>query len=1238
MGCIIAAESNRSSKGDIIMQEVNGKNIGKEDLNQNVSAYCEQKVANAHIRPANKCTWPNVKQDHQYLEKDYFVMNAAADDKETVKQFCAAQNKKSVVPEAKQAARRQLRQDFSQKYNHAALNKAYSEAMYADARASFTRADDYDVFISLMNTETSYRAYFENKRFYDVMTKGTPEEKKEAVTRKIEELGNMDLSFIDMTDDAGFVEHFDEYRKLEPFMYGGSRLMEFAAHLGVDMKDPRFDKFHLNRQMLSAVNDIAAQKQFLISSPVYDVVDMEAMSPEQLTNLSQNVEPHFFVDIVQHSLEIANAKAPDAEAGMEISGRKLLFNTKLPPAERLAQTRQIYNDSITVAEIRQYVIPAQNREAQRQNAPAAVEEAPAEALHDTPDGYFAKAVEEAIESTADVMDGSEEQKVWKNIESILVERRLQKEYSQYVQEHGEPTPEEFERQYGEDRYKYEMAKLQNIPGITDIFDGITGEAFEQLTTRILLGETEPVDELEQKIADVEKANKELDALKNSNPNAYYEKKQAYYTDKIKKNVQKIDKIIGGFSVSPEEIEAMVSRERIDRHEKAAKLIRETEIAQKGANYLGNTHLDTIFDRIIGVLGNTDGTEQANKENAEIFSRLGGLTQESNEARRDIIIKILNETNKLQPDDLKPDVQLEQGPEETQEAFEKRKAEAVESKRFENAVEKYSAGYLGFDLAKTSGGFAGVGVEFTAEAKLKFNAQMKYLVDLGSEIRNEIDKYGNETLFTIPLDKLTDPGKVLQLGSNKEFTGINKYFTDIATKMLVQQNPQAQNAQPKPNLSGQTYTRDDIVFTKPLAERSITGFDSLRTSYREFYNKLYDADHFYNFNNSRQYKDLLGALKDADNILGKMKDDSPEKDKQKLFDALAKVNKCSNEYLSKRPEKEGDDIRNTRRDICSQILSYSDPFVVSEKLEKTTDYRKDGNFMKLLDANRNITRRKEQALAKINEGIENYRNLPDKETDAAKALGTALKRRETLRKEFIDHKTFDKNNEKGKVRYHIAAILCCEQIAAGRHDSKLLDNEGMKTIVDDLANSRSFRKMVTEMTPDKALSMLSWNSDKLIDHMESYMLEEEKERFEQLRNGDLQDALYEVNARNARNELAKMEANPESLDKEKAFRLMLKVNACEIVCPQNLGGEVKQSTVNKLVENTMKQSYVKNAAQNLTAEKINDFLAEGGTDRLDAELRNARQEAMNRRAPQNAANHARNNNAPVKDQNDLQAGF
>ena len=830
-----------------------------------------------------------------------------------------------ISAEENRNAREKRKIDLSRKIFAEELKKACVIAEFSP------ETDENSTVLGLLQHEIDPFAQVANRRFYRIMKSGTQEEKQQELSKKLEQISGLDLSFIDLADDDAFVRDYEKYRRIRQ-IGSAQKLLEMAQQVGLNIEEPRFRRFRDNVKLLDEVIGAVKIKETIITNPVYDAVDIEKLTEEDITAFANDQETYgkSFSNAV--SAWLPAVKAPKRAAAAD---KRVLLNAAVPAKDRLKKFG-------TGAEI-------PSNAAQQGSAQPVL---PAFSV-DTPNQYFTKNLRNKLEDAAKVGIGRDDD----NYLPFVI-RRMQKEYASLRKQGKELSEEEFTQKFGSRAMRDGVKKLAAVPGIKNALEEMKPDTFE----KIVFGDIDALDAFDGQLTDLieqEEARLAGKERKKDPP----QKKEPSFADQIKSireaedrkgidhyrkiledNIAEIQKVNSDFTMTEEEKEAMLSQDRIDRHKAAVELL-----AQVNWNVRNASRADTndTFRNIAGYLCKSEEKDGAIKENEEILRNLSGTTPASDRYRRNMLGAILKSANSLSYENgYKPSAakglywhNLKDGQNRI----------LYEQQVFDLAKKSYRSAKIAENIKDTFEKTESSGYKLSEEADARFRMQRESLAQYHAPLTNIVDIYANEELFVFPIHKLDKKTIEALAKNNREKWGsLPERYKNHPLHPDFRNNIK--------NLSNSCSEKYDETALDAAAlpgERIVTGCRSLRATYKQFYDELKNADHFYNFNNSPQYTKVLDELRRADTFLAGISGDVPENKQNDLRKIMKDVNDAAAAY---RTEKEAakpaaGSIRARRVDICRRIESYSRLLYKEEpgkQYEKAAD---DARFMQFLETHK-----------------------------------------------------------------------------------------------------------------------------------------------------------------------------------------------------------------------------------------------------------------------------------------------
>lgn len=941
----------------------------------------------------------------------------------------------AVVGKNEREAREKLRTDFAAAHWQTILKNELIDNRF--------RLPSRHCYIFL-NHELTEEAEVENKRFERIMNSGTDEEKRREVARKIEEFGKMDPSSLDFSDDGAFVKNYEKYHQFR-LVSDVQNVVAVANSVGLDLSEPRFAQFCEKAKPLGSYMLPLGGKVKTLSQTMYSYVDIEKISPDDAQELSNaadennsfenalNMQYSLRGDLTEESIRICsdNALSPAKKyaAVKEISNRdSALFTAS---RERLSHEQEAY-DRLSEEEKRNYVKP--------DTLPA-----------DSPDRHFDNLYKHAAQVIAAHPYRDFRRNGTEGVAQILAVYRMQQEYNRLLAAGTAPEGEDFYRQYSFQRLYADKHLVLGEPE----FKRIAGEIGENSYELLVCKDRAELKSLDETVkATAQRVQEEING-----------DKTAYYRSKVVANVDRIRASLP-FNMTEAEIDAMVSPDKIEKHEIAKNLIRENDKKQMQAPIKAGTSFATSFSRMAFMLEKPENEPGAAEYNKELFTRLTDTSEEGDAFRRKTVLDILNAVNRLTVESVK---------------------NKSEDEVFNYAVRNYNISGIAFEIGNVVANLNSIGCALTPEAAEKFKNQLQYLTNLGTMAINVVDRYADEKSLFFPLEKVDIETAAAMANSDdaelkSASTECFKYITE---------RDQYDAFLNSPSLAGQTYTEQDLIITEPDSTRCVSDCSDIRREYANFYRKLKDADHFYNRNNSAEYTELLKALEKTDKILAGFEGNMIPRDRQQtLRDALDEVNSRAAAYHDKKINEPQTANRAKRIAICKSITGYNRKFLNADEagqMRTNGNYALDSKFMNFVRSSNAYTERKAQKAADeysaekaapVNAKIAERERLFNSglhKTEAERAKiqtlepGTTAARAQTKAVEARDELTnligrseIDRN----KARRLMATVVCCDRINSLNKVRKNMTEDEIESIITRVCEDRAFIRLTNSLNSDK----------------------------------------------------------------------------------------------------------------------------------------------------------------------------
>lgn len=1032
MDMIISVRKKLKGRG-IRMKKINVKEIVKlqSEYSDLISALAENIPDFGSLTPERTEEIINAQRD------DFPVFELPSADRKEIVSALRERDGGYVVPSSQRAYRQQTQEIFCRKKWEVELRMEMTKAKY-----SFENARTLRTFLSFENTP---EANMENERFHRVMTSGTPEQKKEEIARRIEAIGEMDFASVDLTDDRAIAENYEKIFRMAN-MVDAQNVQRAAREVGLDLTEPRFAKYCEKALSANALWQPIGYKFKELVNPLYAHVYAEKVPYSVVTE--EDIEVPGFDTLPMDHENLFNKNADET--------MQVFVDPSLTPAERWEKAQKI---NLPKAELYRNSLSAAAAEKERFNALSAEEKEnyvpPYTPLADTPDGYFAALHKHLSEQTRGGYENYLDTN-GKKLSEVVAVYRMQKEYTDLLAAGKAPSGEEFHKRFGTLRFEAEGSACLSGFGFVGVAAGLTEDEYEC----IAVGDKKVMKDISDRAL---AAVKNDAALRRENPHDYYRAK-------ILQNIEKIRSFHPGFTMTDEEVEAMITPERIAMHDEAKKVIDGTVSRMNRASYMANGEFDPVFKRIVQFLGKRPEEEGAEEYNRELYAKLIDVSADGEAFRRKTFLDIMNRVNEFSPDDFKG---------------------KTEKESFELSLRKYELGRLAFDIKNVADSLSTVGLGLSEEAKARFKGQYEYLTDLGSVAVNNVNKLGDDMLFTMPLHKLNaDMLAPMFADRDPVFSqGVTAAFNIVSDeknygKML--------NA---PSKAGVVYREEDVVSVAADDERTVEDCASVRETYAKFYRELRSADHFYNFNNSDEYKKLLTSLEKADKVLAGIGGGYvPEKSLQQLRDAMKDVNDNAKTYSAKKSREAANDIRTRRIGVCNRITTYNkilfsekegfnreglaaaDPkFNAFVRTVAQTQMKRNEEIVREHFAEKDtpVDEKTAEREATFNAGLRKTQAEREKidrmrrSTAGRKAQILAVKARDGLT-DLVGRSGIDQN----KARLLMATVVCCDSLVKSDRANENLSHEDINALITKVYEDKAFKRLTADITSDKLNEFLT----------------------------------------------------------------------------------------------------------------------------------------------------------------------
>lgn len=912
------------------------KEISSYNGDGNYYSFCENETQNMlkeHLNEDGSLNEESVRELRERTKDEYFFSVPA--DKEALEHDLKERIPGALITDENVInERKNLRTDLCKKIFRYSFNRSETLLRYPQVTNRTLKG-----LIFPGDDEASVR---KNERFMRVMSTGTPEEQKEILSQKIEEIGNWDLSSIDFTDDKAFVENIEKILTVRYFADPQNVIKDARDIYGIDFTEPRFANFCKNCAVMSPLWGSIGSKINIMTAATYDFVDCAKLT-------SDDYEPIESIPATENSPATAplEGHAMILTDNPDFLPNQDLLNKSLSVQERFDKAKEDIGDIFhTVSNMEK-----------RKNEKRPDDKELRHALNDFSDNYLHTNIRNACDSLLRVSDPDYAETKTARIARVVAvyDLLLQQQTSRDDRSH-----------FNDELLNQATDAYLNDPTFLEMVNTLNNDDIDE----IAFGNLDKIDSVVNTIDIQIKRNTKLREAGKAVPHAAFDHRPVpdkktdpvgYYMRKLNDNIDIIRQYDPTFSMTEEQKRAIVNPERIAMHERA-KNIAAGMLTYEGKPvpncYVGKRTVE--FARIQWYLIKRGGTEEDKAFNEELFNKLPAHTAEGDAFRKKLFIDTMNELNAVDPD-----------------MFSKAH---TEQEIFDYCCDNYARFQISFELTNISSNLVSDGYGFTEAGKAKFDAQFRYLADVASSGMNVINHAADEDFLTFPSElinaRIADafPGaqKNLELMTNdsdKKFSvcAVNTLSLDVLKDDSI-------NARLKKNTDAgvKHYSLDDLEDKSPLEDRVVDSLPNLRDKFAAAYKTLKNADNFYNLQNSTQYKNMLTALSSAVKTFGSVKGEIKGADTQKIYNAVKDVLDASDKYSKYAKPLKKDVNRQTRYDTATKLITLCKLITKGTEASELTDAAADKDFCLF------VKTANEKALEKTADEFYNRENLSERE--------------------------------------------------------------------------------------------------------------------------------------------------------------------------------------------------------------------------------------------------------------------
>lgn len=764
-----------------------------------------------------------------------------------------------------------------------------------------------------------------NKEYFEAysLPEDSPERKaamQKIMTDRMEEYGNINFDSYDIADESNFAEKYRSDFAMPRQCLNIENMRSTAMDFGVDFTSPRLEKFCRNAVVADSLLGAIGVQEKVLGNELYSEVDLNKLSVEEAAEVYEVFFDDDRIDSCSLMKPLTDMKG---NLKAEFGG---FFRGELTPAERVEYTRKFRPDMHDLNKNNQQaraleraqaktMTPAQKAEFENRRVPTG----------DLSDNYFSECMEKHLNvlrnsfgynnefisaggTDPDIKKGNFElfrQDGINSVSHILSAYQIKEEYTKKLK-NGEITGEtEAYVQFHSSLFEKRASELAKNPALKQVIDGMTQDDYNRLCSG---SEAEIYDILHNKMPE---AQRTLDE-KAANEPAH---DKEYFRNKVLANIEIIKTAVPDFQMSEEEIDAMVSDERIKMHLAAKEKIKDfAEKENIASNTIGSVPLE--LTRCISYKMDTSGTPEAQEKNREMLENFTAANQAGDNFRRQLYLDILNDANKLNPDDYI--------------------GEKSEKQLFDMALRDYENGKLGWGCVDIGNNKTNLtGFSLNSEKMESFKEQIPALTGLGPAVSVIVENMSNEDYFTVPFDKLSEEQSIM-LGT----VGTPEAMNMFSKAMLYQQNEKdLAELSSERELFGKTYSEKDLENFVPDRTRVLDDVGELGKTVNGIYTELKKASSVFSRTDSMEYRELLESLEKADKTLNGVSGPVSEEKAQKIYECMTDIKLKSNEYVRKKQNDPKNATRRKRIELSKEALALSSR-LVSHNVKNA--YR-DGNF-------------------------------------------------------------------------------------------------------------------------------------------------------------------------------------------------------------------------------------------------------------------------------------------------------
>lgn len=928
------------------------------------------------------------------------------------------------------------------------------------------------------------------------------------LTERLEEIGNTNLKDIDMSTDEKFV---DNYKRI--FILRVSCDMQNVAkdlEKYVDFTAPELEKFCKLSTYLDSVFTAAGTLQNFLGTDMAEYTDLRKLPngfdyPAHERYL-QNTFDNITIDSAFANFNTYHQCEP-------------IFDTSLTLPERVEETLK--------NPVRERSLDLLNSEARKaEKAKAARNRALAEEIanrrvipDDVPDSYF----DDKIAANLKILrreygfNNEYDRAYFENppipgdfgnlsqadgyVANICTAYLQKVEYTKLLRAGAFENETDIYSKFSDANFNNASAELKNDPGFKRALAEMTQEEYNDFC----LGRGTDIERfINQKVPAARKAyNREIE-----------NDTKAYLRAKAEANFEAIKSVIPGFEYTEDDIDAMVSEERIAMHRRAKEKIEDSDRRLKISHEFTTGSIPAEFARIASRFADSADTEEARQHNRSLFDRFNETSREGDSIRKVIFIETLNRANEINPADYAGD--------------------KTEAELFELSMRDYDKGYLAWacgDLKNTS---EFTGFTLNSEAFEKFENQRSKLNGLGTVPTNYVKRLGIADNFAIPFDKIT-PEMVGLLVTSKNPLAKN---IGIAAAEMNNTKTEMESYSRDSDFSGRVYGVDDLKNTLPDGIRIVRTVGDLAEKLDAFRKDLKDARKLISLYDSQEYTDLVASL---DRAVAACAVDAPigNRKAQEVYECLLDVDKKASAYEKEKRNQDKNENRQKRYDtavkikqLCVRLLDdgvrpascMRSPRFLKFNEQHNAMYTRNGlnakdyyNSVKqgsrLIDGELNAGAEK---LALYREAAAITEDLRFKEQGAPKSsrykhlLGKMVRARDVLHNE-LDKRIEEENYDKTKIFRNIGTVIACRSLMRNEPPENLRISQINKAI-EDVSKSELIEEMFKNINVDKLNDFLANENaiDRYCDEYAQRLAHERENRINNVNRENEHDAIVNNN--------------------------------------------------------------------------------------------------------------------------------